>query len=651
MIYRTAIILLLFISLIEQGISQNILHKFGAIKQTEILLESVDYEPDAKAVVLFDIGKTRFDDSWILEYERTVRIKILKESGTEKAEISIPYYQKHSNSKEFVVDIEAQTFNYVNGSLTKTELNPENIYVEQRSKNRFVKKFALPDVKAGSIIEYRYKLISPYNYYLDDWEFQKDIPCLYSEYEIRMIPFLRYTFLLQGADDFDQYVNYPSDKKRYSGPDEYEEMVHKFIMKDIPSIQYEPYMTSIDDYRIKLIFQLAERISRSGVVEKRMLNDWSDFVKEFLNEKEFGGYLNAAERRANKLLDEWNIGDKPYDIGKARTIIELSKKTFKWNGQISKWANQSAGQFLDTKIGNSTEINLMLTALLRKGGIEAYPVMLSTRNNGKILTDYPFTSFFNTIIVWVKLENGSFLTDATDPDLAFNIIPINCINDKGIVIDKDYTWINLAQNPESTINRFISIELNETYDSLNAQFSTQAHGYEAWLYRRNCGMDENEFIDYQDEKIQDYISHVEIRPYYRPSEPYRVKYRIEMPVQKIQNKIFVKPLLNNKNDENPFKLEKRKFPVDFIFSYSEVYNSILNIPDSFEVENIPEPINIDDDLMTINISSKYDGSRVITQAKYLVKKPVYSTQEYHQLKDHFQVLIEKFNEPVILAEK
>ncbi len=84
-------------------------------------------------------------------------------------------------------------------------MDNSTIFEEKVNDHWRVKKFALPDVKEGSVIEYKYKIISPYFFNLHDWDFQQRIPVIYSEYTTAMIPFYEYTYIFQGASKFDVY--------------------------------------------------------------------------------------------------------------------------------------------------------------------------------------------------------------------------------------------------------------------------------------------------------------------------------------------------------------------------------------------------------------------------------------------------------------
>src|SRR5690606_35832886 len=100
------------------------------------------------------------------------------------------------------------TYNLENGSLTKNPLELSNVFTEKVNQYWDVKKFALPNVKKGSVIEYKYSVSSQNKFNFRDWEFQWRIPVIYSEYVAKMIPFYEYTFIFQGASKFDVYESY-----------------------------------------------------------------------------------------------------------------------------------------------------------------------------------------------------------------------------------------------------------------------------------------------------------------------------------------------------------------------------------------------------------------------------------------------------------
>src|SRR5699024_5713261 len=203
-------------------IGQDFSTEYGKIGREEFELEQYALDPEAEAVVLFDKGRSRFEDrqgSFEVIFERETRLKILSEAGVKYAEIEIPYYQE-GTIYERIYDLEAYTYNFEDGKIIKTPLDIANTYEVDINKFWKAKKFAIHNVKPGSIIEYKYRLRSPNVLSLRDWRFQWRITVDYSEYEVRMIPHYAYIYLLQGTEKFDSYTtNRDSRKRVYEGVD------------------------------------------------------------------------------------------------------------------------------------------------------------------------------------------------------------------------------------------------------------------------------------------------------------------------------------------------------------------------------------------------------------------------------------------------
>jgi len=121
----------------------------------------------SNAFFIYEKGFSRVEESenygLVLDYK--AKIKILNAYKDEK-----------------VKKIVAQTYNLENGSIKKTKLTKDQIFKTKESEKFTTVKFALPNVKPGSVITYSYRTVSPYMFRFQDWEFQDDIPKLHSEY-------------------------------------------------------------------------------------------------------------------------------------------------------------------------------------------------------------------------------------------------------------------------------------------------------------------------------------------------------------------------------------------------------------------------------------------------------------------------------------
>jgi hypothetical protein len=459
---------------------------YGAVTKDELLLTRYEKDTIAEALVIYDIATLSFvpDGGGFRRItERSTRIKIFNKQGFKWSEITIPCYQNPSHF-EILTAIEGTTYNLENGVLEGTPLEERNIYEEKLENGWSLKKFAMPNVREGSVIEIKYTLESSFIFTLPSWEFQQRIPVLYSEYKAKMIPYYTYVHLLQGAEDFDQYREYEGKEiEGHYGTGTYEK-VQEYVMKDLPAFRDETYISSYSDYVVKLDFQLA-KVNTIAFGTEMIMTTWPELVENMLVNKSFGGYLKAARPLARVLVAPWLFSS---ERDKAEAIDTYLKQNYNWNGYVAKLSDKSAKDFIKTKIGNAAALNLFYVSMLREAGITAYPVLISSRGNGKIHKEYPFNHLFNYVIVMAQIAGKQVALDATDPVCQFGELPARCLNDQGLVIKKDKrnsTWWDFSPKDTSTVAYEMELFLDTEADSVISNFTVKATGYDALSWRKN----------------------------------------------------------------------------------------------------------------------------------------------------------------------
>ncbi|MEQ8238539.1 MAG: DUF3857 domain-containing protein, partial [Cyclobacteriaceae bacterium] len=531
-------LLILILLLSQSAYSQTLEIEFGQITIDEIKMKSYEADKETKAVILYDKGKSIFFDSengYDIRFTRHKRIKIFDKSESEYTEISIPYYVDGYGKTENVKSIEAITYNMIDGSLSQRRLDPFTIYDEKINERWHNKKFVFPDVQDGAILEYRYVLETPFHFNLPDWTFQDKIPTVYSEYQVSMIPFYEYVFLVQGISKFDYQNSTVANENRSWGNVsksygqnvgrgvEFQDYVYTYVLKDVPAFKDESYISSINDYIIKMDFQLAKFHSPTGTTSE-IISTWSDLNESLLKHEKFGKYLKSSSKFAKKVLSEDLKMNTESDRAKAKRIIEYVKSSFVWNGSYGKYATQSAKDFFSKKSGSDADINLFMIALLNEAGIKAEPLILSTRNHGKIPSDYPFDHFTNYVIALVNTDTP-FLADGTEELLPYNKLPIRCNNEKGLIVEKADTprWISL-DNPVFSIEKnIIRMNLDTVRMDIVAEVSIQNTEYQSYSARNRFRNDSLRIKEYYSDRIGD-ISLSKTVSYDRVESPYSMQF-------------------------------------------------------------------------------------------------------------------------------
>lgn len=638
-----------FISLYASVLAQDISREFGKISMEELKMQSYNKDSQAEAVVLFDIGKSYFirgDNGFEVIFERVTRIKVLTDAGVDWGSFEIPYYREGDISEK-VYDLNAVVYNLVDGQLKRTSIDRNNVYDEKLNQSWNLKKVALPDVGAGSVIEYSYKVISQYFFNLRDWDFQWKIPVVFSEYEIKITPFYEYVFILQGANRFSSQESFAESTKRTYGAIEYQNMVHRFGMKDIPAFRDEEYITSINDHIIRMNFQLS-KINYPGGRINQIMTTWPDMINEMVKHKDFGHFIRRSEKLAPKAIDIKAIKAQS-ESERFDVIMNYVKETFKWNNIHSKFASKSPNDFLKDQFGNSADINLFAIGLLNAAGIEAHPVIMSTRNNGFIYKEYPFSLFFNYALISAVVDGEPILADATSLKIANDRIPLKCINQEGLLVLKgDLKWVDLRVKDPSEI--MVDLKVSFEAQEMVVDINKTATEYEAVSYRD----------DYEDD-LENLKKKLEVTGYHLPdssihvenqndlNKPWNLKYRLTSEINHSAEKLLIAPFLNLVIQDNPLKQNSRTYPIDMMYPSKKEFRSHILIPEGYRVEHIPQNRVYDSQYFQVKYEVLQEEGVVNVVFSYWFKQAIYEAPLYPRLKTYFNEIVRKGNENIVFT--
>ena len=174
--------------------AQKGLPEFGKIDKEDLQMKECDIDKDAVAYKLIDYGDVSYQtgrDVFKIVTERRIRIKILKDKGLDYANIKIQFYSK--NNVEDISNIAGYTYNLDDaGNIITTKLDKASIFKKPLDNQFSEVVFTMPGVKAGSVIEYKFKDAEETFSHLDDWYFQDEIPTRISIYKISIPEMFRF---------------------------------------------------------------------------------------------------------------------------------------------------------------------------------------------------------------------------------------------------------------------------------------------------------------------------------------------------------------------------------------------------------------------------------------------------------------------------
>ncbi len=634
---------------------ENYSEEYGKVTQYEISMTEYPSDPEAEAVVIYSLGNNYFvgEDGigFRLYMDIRKKIKVLKQAGVSYANIEIPFYTGDQES-ELVQDIEATVYNMDNGKLIKSILDPKKIFEEKVDKDYFIKKIALPDVREGSVIEYKYRIKTPFFFNMRRWAFQEKIPVIHSRLDYKAIPYFEYTYITRGTNKFDEFESsLPNQEINYSGL-KYKEKLYTFGMKNLPAFRDEDFISSDKDYMVSINFQISRTYSFYNGAKRDYMSTWPDMCDEFMKLPDFGKYLKDSEKEGKKVLVTLNLNNQS-DLDKAKIITEYVRSMYSWNDFYGKFSTSKLSDFLKLKKGNIADINLYLIGLLKAENINVEPVVLSTRSNGAVSRSHPFQQFLNYVIAQVSIDGSTYYIDASEPLRYFDELPTRCTNVEGLVVKpKTEEWIVTTQKEISSTNKNFEITIDPKESLLNVDITYTLKGQDAYEFRNVYNGKEDDLKEYfrKNNNIGD-LDSLKIKNYKNTDQLFIFSFKAKTAFEKVSEKLFIHPFCNLVISQNIFKHERRLLPIDLIYLQEDEFHSEIKIPEGYAIEHLPDSVNHNGRIMSMNYSTQVKDDIIVVDASYGFKTNIYDAKDYNRLKSTFAILLKHLSDMIVLVKK
>lgn len=523
----------------------------------------------------------------------------------------------------------------------------------------------MPDVKEGSIVEYRYTVRSPFISLFPEWRFQEPIPVNYSEYTTRIPEYFTYKPNFRGYlapkvsnSSANKRITYVEKERTGRGTQfsngqiDYSEKIATYVMENVPALKDEYYVNNIDNYTSSIEHELAIT-QYPGETVKSYSHSWEDLAKTIYNYDDFGGEIKKTgyyEDDLNALLSGADTQEKKIGV-----IFNYVKNRMNWNSYYGYTCHDGVKQAYKNKAGNVAEINLMLVSMLNYAGLEANPVLVTTRSSKIAL--FPTRSAFNYVIAAVQVGNEIVLLDATSKSALPNILPIRSLNWNGRLIRKDGSSLEISMFPQSNSKEIITIIASiDEEGKISGKARDQYFDYNAFIFRESyTNTNQDSYL----EKLEKRYDGIEIADYSVTNDDLNKPVVEEFNfVHKnvsdiIGDKIYVHPLLFFAETENPFKQEKREYPIDFVYPRQDRYMITLSIPEGYVVESIPESLalGMEQNIGTFKFSIQANEKQIQLIATTEINYSNIPQDYYTVIKDFYQKMVEKQTEKIVLSKK
>lgn len=572
--------------------------EFGSIPDSLRSLQPPSYDSDAPYVITnkeLDVSFRETGESIVAVLEHHNRIKVFDASHREASIIAIPYY--FDNEMERISSIKAFTYPPGGGRVPVMEKDIRTININSRYN---VKEFTMPEVEDGAILEYSYVIERRYIEELPDFFLSDKVPIEAAKLSITYPKYLRYQSLVENYDGSIQrdyvYTDTSSVPKVFTIPQPKPVVTERWMVYDVPGIEEEEFISTLDDYRAKVKFLLSE----FGIPRQQLENSWEVVVARIRDKSNpWENIRQSSDAIAKGDSIAIALSSSPKEVIQD-SIYHFLNKRAQFSGSHAPYSRASDAAVLAGEPVDQAAINQTLVAMLQGAGIEANPVLISTRKAGKINMSFPSFYQFNGQMVQSRIADETYFMDASFPHSQPGLVPVDVYGSRGLVFKQNsFGWLNI--NPlESTFEIQVNIDANLRSDgTLSGSINTSQQGYPAQRIRQqmadgtgNAEILKRVLFDGYPEINADSIRISNVANYDKPIE-LSAQFEIENYATSFTDGLKFRPMIVGYRSENPFSDTNRNFPIT------------LDAPEKLDVSysiSLPQGYSVDDGVQNRSVS-------------------------------------------------
>lgn len=643
--------------------SLEVNRKMGKPTTEELNMTTYSPDPEAKAVVLYHETNAQYDynaniGDFRIVYDVKVRIKVLAPEGVEAGNVSIEYIdpEDNNNSSENVRGLKVTTYNVENGKTVSTKMSSDLQNKERIDRSYCQIKFAAPNVKVGSVIEYEYRLQSDFYFNPKTWYAQCDYPVFYTKYKITVPDWFLFNCYpggichLTSTKDLDNFSSVvPGSSMPLTTPAN----AHIFEGRELPALESKDYIYCLKDYSTRVEHEL-RRIQIPGSLYKEYNTSWTSLAYSLYKDEDFG----ARYKMSNPLKEQQkalNLSEETPIMERVEALRNLLWENYKWNGSYSIWgtSSRSIRNDKDHEL-NMGSFDFTMMAMLRDANINAYPVVMSRRSMG-FLPFYPSSRYFNAMVLRVNTSDSTCIYfDPTAKGYPIGVLPDDLMAKKGIVIYTDRAqMVDLSKVSEGKDIISVTASLGEDghlKGHADIRYSQQSAGMFRDAYR--SAKDSAEFaqkratddaVEISDYKVKDADSNL---------EHVTESIDFEQELQVAGDRIYINPFLFVEA-KSPFTAESRILPVEWATVYSKRVNVNITLPEGYEIEEMPKSKNLsfEDGGITARIKVLSGGDKLGISYQFARQLLIANSNQYEGLRSFYGALESATQEMIILKKK
>jgi len=558
------------------------------ISPEELKMTSLPEAPGAPAIYLY--REVDRDDQQAHEYNY-LRIKILTEEGRKQADVEIPFFKGEAN----IHNIRARTVRPDGSTANFDGKVYEKTIVKAKGVKFLAKTFTLPDVQVGSIIEYHYMRDWEQGMYFTEahWILAEELYTRSAKFSLK--PLIQFAIRWSWPLGLPQGTNPPKDEHG---------LIH-METQNIPAFQIEDYMPPENELKTRVDFVYSE-----GNDEKEPEKFWKKEGKTRNDRVEgFVGKRKAMEQAVAQIVATSDSPETKLQkiYARVQQIRNLSFEAEKTEQEQKREKMREINNVEDlwkNGYGSGRQITWLFLGLVRAAGFEAYPVLVSRRDQYFFKPNIMNAGQLNDNVVLVKLNGKDLYFDPGTAFTPYGLLPWAETGVQGLRLDKDGgSWVqtSLPEGPNSMIRRKANLRLTDT-GSLEGKITITYTGLEA-LGRRmeERNEDDTNRKTYLEDQVKESIPvGIEVELTNKPdwqssSQPLVAEFDLKIPgwVSGAGRRALMPVGVFGGMERRVFEHANRTHPIYFHYPSERTDDVDIDLPLGWQVSNVPAVQNVD----------------------------------------------------------
>lgn len=620
--------------------SQDKLPSFGKVDKADLEIKDCDFDPGAAALVLFDVGELEIKyagySGWQSEAFYRIRIKVLKSSGTEKAQVKIRYYSR--DRLEEISNVKGVSFNLdESGKIVETEMENRAVFDKPINKERSEISFAIPNVKVGTVFEYKYRHVRKSFSYIPSWYFQTEMPVKYSAYYVSIPEYFQFTVQSTLRQKLEEQNKHSGDPGKW------------YILRNIPGLKEEPYSAGTTDYVQRVEFKLSRIVSPS--YNEDFQTTWPRLTEQLLQDEDFGLAIKKNLRGTSDLDARLPLITSNKE--RIKTVYRYVQTNMQWDESYGIYSDKGIKDAWDKKNGSVTDINFILIRLLRDAGISAKPLLVSTKEHGSINTFYPFLSQFNCVMVYVQDGEDTYVMNAADKYNPFHLVPYDVLYTYGLVVDKaNGSLVKLDSEDKYENSVYFSCGVAED-GKLSGQVTANSSGYARNIRMQKFQKGKLREVFEDNIGINIKADSLTVNNEKDDLLPFEQKAEFSGSMQSSGDYYFLPYNMFTNLGKNPFIDEKRVTDIDFNYPRKFMVTGSWFLPENFTVSELPKNTKmiLPDTSIVLSRVLQLEGSILSFRLTIDFRASGYAAESYPYIKEFFRQLYMILDERIVLKKK